>query len=331
MRALRVQNGELVLRDDAAEPVLRDGEAMLRPVVMGVCSTDLELCRGYMEFEGTLGHEFVAVVEAVKGSKEQQRQWVGQRVVGGINAVCGTCDLCRQGLSAHCRKRTVLGIAGRDGCFAERFTLPIDNLVAVPEGLADEAAVFAEPLAAAIQVTRQVAIERRPYITVLGDGRLGLLCAQVLSQFNATVRVLGRHDEHLTLCEKWGIPARQVNEAGRLADQDIVVDATGSASGLPTAVGMVRPRGTVVLKTTLAERKGGPAVDAATLAQIVVSEITVVGSRCGPMDAAIAMLAAGEVEVGSMVSATFGLARGREALMAAARPGVLKVLLTLRG
>ena len=226
------------------------GEAIIRPLRMGVCATDLEICRGYMGFTGVLGHEFVGIVEDAAG--RDARKWIGKRVVGNINCVCGKCDMCRAGLREHCRDRTVLGIAGRDGCFAERFTLPVKNLLAVPDHVDDDHAVFTEPLAAAYQILRQLTIEGRPYITVLGDGRLGLLCAQVMSQLNATVRVVGKHADKLALCEKWNVKHRLLDDVGLLNDQDIVVDCTGSPTGLTTAMKLVRPRGTMVIKTPVA-------------------------------------------------------------------------------
>ncbi|MEM1212593.1 MAG: alcohol dehydrogenase catalytic domain-containing protein [Planctomycetota bacterium] len=326
MRALRVTDGGLELDRGAAEPKAPAGEVVIRPTCMGVCSTDLELCRGYMDFSGTLGHEFVGVVESAKDVTD--RVWVGKRVVGRINCVCGECDMCRRGLPEHCRNRTVLGIAGRDGCFADRFALPAANLLAVPDGVSDEQAVFAEPLAAAFQVLRQLVVEGRPYITVLGDGRLGLLCTQVMARLNATVRCVGKHPEKLALCERWGIKSRPLDEVGLRQDQDIVVDCTGSPSGLATAVQMVRPRGTIVLKTTVAGESGLAAATAETLAALVVNEITVLGSRCGPFEDALAALAADEIDVTSLISRRVRLDDGAKALKLADQPGVVKVLVT---
>ncbi len=320
MRAL-VYDGEAVaLRADQAEPRLEPGEALIAPIRMGICATDLEICRGYMGFKGVLGHEFVGRVEAV-GAKAD-KVWVGKRVVGSINCVCGQCDMCRSGLREHCRDRTVLGIAGRDGCFAERFTLPVQNLLEVPESVDDDHAVFTEPLAAAYQILRQLTIEGRPYITILGDGRLGLLCAQVLTQLNATVRCVGKHADKLALCEKWGVKHRLLSEVGRRADQDIVVDCTGSADGLATAMQMVRPRGKIVLKTTVAPSEQG--VD---LSPLVIHEIQLIGSRCGPFPEALTALAEEKVDVVSLISRRAKLADGVEAIRTAAQPGVIKVLL----
>ncbi|MEM1445597.1 MAG: alcohol dehydrogenase catalytic domain-containing protein [Planctomycetota bacterium] len=332
MRALAIEDGKPVLQETRAVPELVSGpnsgggEALIRPTRMGVCSTDLELCKGYMGFAGVLGHEFVGVVEAVANRDDEG--WIGKRVVGEINAVCGVCDMCKAGLRSHCRNRTVLGILNRDGCFADRFTLPVLNLHEVPESVDDDHAVFTEPLAAALQVVRQLKIEGRPYVTVLGDGRLGLLCAQVLAKLNATVRVVGKHEAKLRLCEKWGIPARPLGEVGLRKDQDIVVDATGSPTGLTTAIQMVRPRGTIVLKTTVAPPSAGSdAPNPADLAPIVIDEITVLGSRCGPFRDALQTLAKRDVDVSSLITKRMKLADGVDVLRAANQPGVMKVLL----
>lgn len=332
MRALVYDGKEPRLHTSYRDARPAAGDALIRPLRMGVCATDLELCRGYMGFTGVLGHEFVGVVEEAAG--RDAKGWVGKRVVGTINCVCGKCDMCKAGLREHCRSRTVLGIAGRDGCFAERFTLPVQNLLAVPEAIDDDHAVFTEPLAAAHQILRQLTIEGRPYITVLGDGRLGLLCAQVMSRLNATVRLVGKHPEKLALCEKWGVKHRLLSEVGLRADQDIVVDCTGSADGLKTAMAMVRPRGKIVLKTTVAPpsprgRDGSPAQPhpSVDLSPLVIHEIQLIGSRCGPFPEALASLAGQKVDVVSLISRRMKLSDGVEALRAAARPGVIKVLL----
>lgn len=323
MRALAIDAGQPRLDESRPEPTPPVGEVVVRPTRMGVCATDLELCKGYMGFAGTLGHEFVGVVEAAADGADEH--WVGQRVVGSINCVCGACDMCKAGLPEHCRDRTVLGILHRDGCFADRFTLPAKNLHAVPDNVDDDHAVFTEPLAAAFQILQQLTIEGRPYITVLGDGRLGLLCAQVLAQLNATVRLVGKHEDKLRLCEKWGIKHRALDDVGLRRDQDIVVDCTGSASGLPTALQMVRPRGTVVMKTTVAADQWAAAPP--DLAPIVIDEITLIGSRCGPFPMALDALSAGSVDVVSLITRRMKLADGVEALRAAAQPDAIKVLL----
>ena len=322
MRALVSDKGEVKLDPGYKDPQPTTDEAVIRPLRMGICATDLELCRGYMDFTGVLGHEFVGTVEAV--GKKANKDWIGKRVVGNINCVCGKCDMCRGGLPEHCRDRTVLGITGRDGCFAEAFTLPIRNLTEVPDNIDDDHAVFTEPLAAAYQIIRQLTIEGRPFITVLGDGRLGLLCAQVMSQLNATVRCVGKHTDKLALCEKWSVKHRLLEDVGRREDQDIVVDCTGSPDGIATAMSMVRPRGKIVLKTTIAPNTDHPLVD---LSPIVINEIQVIGSRCGPFPHALAALSEQKIDVLSLISRRMKLADGPEVLQTAARSDMLKVLL----
>lgn len=318
MRALRFDGTAARFDARAAEPDAATGDTLIRVRRAGVCRTDLEILKGYMGFSGVLGHEFVGEVVASK-----QTELIGCRVVGEINVVCGRCDLCLTGLSAHCRQRTVLGIAGRDGCFADYVRLPAANLHVVPGSVDDEQAVFVEPLAAACAVPRQVKVDGRTWVTVLGDGRLGLLCAQVLRLQGAPVRVVGRHPGKLALCEKWGVKARLLADITPRHDQDVVVDCTGTAEGLMTAVAMCRPRGTVVLKSTVA---GGAPLN---LAPVVVDEITVVGSRCGPFREAIHLLERRAVDVASLIARRFRLEHGVEALDHAGQRGVLKVLLTM--
>ncbi len=325
MRALVFDGNDLTFDAKRPDPSPTSGEAAIRPLQMGVCATDLELCKGYMGYTGVLGHEFVGQVESV--ADKSDKQWVGKRVVGRINCVCGKCDMCQKGLREHCRNRTVLGILNRDGCFADAFTLPVANLLEVPDSVDDDHAVFTEPLAAAYQIIRQLTIEGRPFITVLGDGRLGLLCAQVMSQLNATVRLVGKHADKLALCEKWGIKHRLLEDVGLRGDQDIVVDCTGSASGLTTAMQMVRPRGKIVLKTTVAPTPRSDDNNKIDLSPLVINEIELIGSRCGPFDRALQALSAEEVDVVSLISRRAKLADGVDAMSVAARSDVIKVLL----
>jgi threonine dehydrogenase-like Zn-dependent dehydrogenase len=317
MRALVFDNS---LRFDARhpEPQPDDGDALLRVRQAGICATDLEITKGYMGFRGVLGHEFVAdVVEA------PDKNLVGQRVVGEINVVCGRCDLCLSGLSNHCRNRSVLGIVNHDGAFADRVRLPATNLHVLPRTIDDDHAVFIEPLAAAFQVLKQIKLDGRKWVTVLGDGRLGLLVAQVLRNAGCPVRVIGKHPEKLALCERWQIRSRPLDDIIPRHDQDVIVDCTGSAAGLELAIQMVRPRGTVVLKSTLAAGKP------LNLAPAVVDEITIIGSRCGPFREAIRALSEREVDVTSLIYRRMKLEQGVEAMDLARRPGVLKVILTM--
>jgi alcohol dehydrogenase len=320
VHALVFDGRQLRLDTARPDPHPPEGEAAIRPTRMGICSTDLEIVKGYMGFTGVLGHEFVGVVEAVGDKKH--KPWVGKRVVGTINCVRSICDMVRAGLREHARDRSVLGIKERDGVFAQRFVLPVENLIEVPDSLDDDHAVFTEPLAAAYQIPRQLTIEGRPYVTVLGDGRLGLLCAQVMSQLNATVRCVGKHPAKLELCEKWGVKHRLLDEVGLRQDQDIVVDCTGSPTGIVTAMQMVRPRGTIVLKTTTT-----PSPDPIDLSPLVVHEIKVIGSRCGPFREALAAMTQKKIDVLSLISRRMKLDDGVEAIKAARQPGVLKVLL----
>ncbi len=317
MRALVFDNG-LSFQPRYPEPAEGGGDTLIRVRQAGICATDLEITRGYMGYRGALGHEFVGEV-----INSPDKQLVGKRVVGEINIVCGRCDLCVAGLSSHCRNRSVLGILKHDGAFADLVRLPAMNLHGLPESIDDDQAVFVEPLAAAFQVLKQVKIDARSWVTVLGDGRLGLLVAQVLRNAGGPVRVVGKHSEKLALCEKWSIRSRPLDEIAPRHDQDVVVDCTGSAAGFEMALAMVRPRGTLVLKSTVAA--GQPM----NLAPVVIDEITVVGSRCGPFREAIAALKEKSVDVVSLIHRRMKIEQGVEAMEVAGRAGVLKVLLTL--
>jgi threonine dehydrogenase-like Zn-dependent dehydrogenase len=318
MRAL-VFDQSLSFRPRHPEPE-PGGECIVRVRQAGICATDLEITKGYMGFTGVLGHEFVG---EVLHTPQQSKDLIGERVVGEINAVCGRCDLCLSGLSNHCRNRTVLGILNRDGCFADLLRLPAQNLHIVPKAVDDDAAVFVEPLAAAFQVLKQVQVDAKKWVTVLGDGRLGLLVAQVLRDAGCPVRVIGKHPDKLSLCEKWSIRSRPLADIKPRHDQDVVVDCTGSAAGLELALQMVRPRGTVVLKSTAAAGK------ALNLAPVVIDEINIIGSRCGPFREAIKALAEKRVDVTSLIHRRMKIEQGVEAMELASRPGVLKVLLTM--
>ena len=300
------------------EPALDDGDTLLRVRQAGICSTDLEITKGYMGFKGILGHEFVADVVS-----SPEKQLVGQRVVGEINIVCGRCDLCLSGLSTHCRQRSVLGILNHDGAFADYVRLPAVNLHVVPATVDDDQAVFIEPLAAAFQVLKQIKLDGRKWVTVLGDGRLGLLIAQTLRNAGCPVRVIGKHPSKMALCEKWQIRSRPLADIIPRHDQDVVVDCSGRSDGLELCLQMVRPRGTVVLKTTVADKRP------MNLANLVIDEINLIGSRCGPFREAIRALAEKQVDVASLIHRRMKLEQGVEAMELAARPGVLKVILTM--
>jgi alcohol dehydrogenase len=316
VRALVFDN-QLRFEPDYLDPQPADDECLVQVRLAGICATDLQITQGYMSFQGVLGHEMVGTV--LSGS----RSLGNRRVVGEINCVCRNCDMCLSGLASHCRNRTVMGIEGRDGCFADYVTLPEHNLHAVPDAVSDEEAVFIEPLAAAYQVIQQCPVEPRMNVAVVGSGRLGLLVAQVLATIGCRLEVVGRNPKTLLLCEKRGIMARHVDELVPRADRDVVVECSGSARGLELALQFVRPRGTVVLKSTHAQDS------TLNLAPAVVDEVTILGSRCGPFPEAIQALARKQIEVSPMISRTFRLERGLEAMAAAADPDNIKVLLRI--
>lgn len=316
MRAL-VYDGKLRLRNDCPPPVRKPGESLVDVSLAGICATDLEIVKGYMGFHGVLGHEFVGRVR-----ESDRADLIGERVVGEINCPCGRCALCRRGLGKHCPVRSVLGIQGRDGAFADSLVLPDANLHLVPEGVADRAAVFTEPLAAAWQALIQGSPSKGEDVVVLGDGRLGILVAMVFASEGIGVTLLGKHEEKLALARKAGAKTGTIGGGKALPRADLVVEATGSPSGLETALKIVRPAGRIVLKTTIA---GSHTIG---LAPLVVDEITVIGSRCGPFDRALRSLASRSVDVSALVGAEFPLEKGVEAMRAAAA-GSLKVLLAI--
>lgn len=318
MRAV-VFDGELRFADNLPAPEPAGGECMVQVHQAGICSTDLEITRGYMGFAGVLGHEFVGRVEA--GSE----QWLGKRVVSEINCVCMRCDLCQAGLSTHCRDRTVIGIAGRSGAMADRITVPVANLHAVPDQVTDEQAVFVEPLAAAYQVISQCRVDAKTKAAVVGSGRLGLLVAQVLRESGCALMVVGRNPRTLEICEKLSIQPVHVDQLHANRDLDVVVECTGSPKGLALATQLVRPRGTIVLKSTYAPH----ADDFPDLAPIVIDEITLLGSRCGPFPEAIAALARGAINTEHLVTRSLPIERAVEAFDLAASPEHVKVLLKI--
>ena len=309
MHALRVNKQKLSLQD-IDKPDSPD-ETVVRVLLSGICNTDLEIARGYAGFNGTIGHEFVGVVEKT-----------GQRVVGEINAGCGTCELCRAGDPRHCSTRTVLGIVGRDGAHAEFLQLPAINLVAVPDGIPDEHAAFTEPLAAACGILERIAVTREDNVAVIGDGKLGLLCAQVVALTGATTLLIGKHDSKLRIAARRGIETSTPKDAAKRTRQfDIVVEASGSASGFNLALDLLRPKGKLVLKSTF---HGTTEINAA---RVVVDEISIVGSRCGRFAPALDLLKRKAIDVDSLISEEYPLAKGVYAMRRARTKGILKVLL----
>lgn len=318
MKALRFSSGELALAD-IPRP-LAEGESLVRVTVSGICNTDLEIIRGYAGFSGTIGHEFVGVVD----DPADRPELAGKRVVGEINAGCGRCELCLAGDPRHCPDRTVLGIVGRDGCHAEYLTLPARNLIEVPANVSDEEAVFAEPLAAAFGITEQVEIGAETQVAVIGDGKLGLLAAMSLRLKSPNIVLIGRHPSKLAIAAASGVEGILADNAVRLGRSfDVVVEASGSESGFGTAVEIVRPRGMIVLKSTFHGTPSWPA------SRIVVDEIKVVGSRCGRFAPSLELLAQGKLDVTKLISDEFSLDQGVAAIERAGEKGVLKVLLRM--
>ena len=318
MKALRYENGRLGVAE-VARPE-GEGEAVVRVSLSGICNTDVEIVRGYAGFEGTIGHEFVGVVESAPNAPHL----VGRRVVGEINAGCGGCELCLAGDPRHCPRRTVLGIVGRDGAHAEALKLPGLNLLRVPDSLADEEAVFTEPLSAAWGITERAPIDKETRVAVIGDGKLGLLCAQALAlALPARLVLIGKHRSKLGIALRRGIETTLVEEIrGKSAREfDVVVEASGSESGFSMALDILRPRGTLVLKSTF---HGETKVAAA---RIVVDEISVVGSRCGRFAPALELLERRAVDVANLISEEYSLADGVRAMERATASGVIKVLL----
>lgn len=321
MRALVLDEG-LQFVENYPTPSPPPGEALIRVRMAGICNTDMELVRGYMQFRGVLGHEFVGIVERAPGAEV----WEGKRVVGDINAACGICATCRAGRHTHCPQRTTLGIGGRDGTLAEYFTLPVANLYAVPEGIPDEIAVFTEPLAAACEILEQVHVHPTDHVIVLGDGKLGLLCAQVLALTGCELTVIGRHAEKLDILAQIGITTVRVERGASvegLSPADVVVEATGHPDGYATACTLVRPRGTLVLKSTY---HGTVEAD---LTMAVVNEIALVGSRCGPFAPALRLLERSAVNVTALIEARYPFNAILTAFAHAKRRGALKVLVSV--
>jgi threonine dehydrogenase-like Zn-dependent dehydrogenase len=308
---------EVLKVEERIVPAFEGAECVVRLLKAGICNTDLEITRGYFGFRGVLGHEFIGVVEFC-----QDPSWLGKRVVGEINAACGRCDFCLQQMQRHCPYRTVLGILNRDGAFQEYFTLPLQNLHRVPDSVSDDDAVFVEPIAAACQVLDQVSILPSMRVAVLGDGKLGLLVAMVLSRTGCRLSLIGKHEDKMAAVKDYGLALVTLDSITALRREfDVVVEATGSPTGWDLALKLLRPRGTLVLKSTF---HGQMAFNPAAL---VIDEITVVGSRCGRFEPALKMLKSGEIHPTRLLQHSFPLGRAVEAFELAQRPGVLKVFL----
>lgn len=328
MRALVLTAAGLELQQNRPVPVLTQNEVLVAVHLAGVCATDIELTRGYKGgFRGVLGHEFVGTVVA---APTEHASWMGQRVVGEINVGCGQCSLCRRGLHKHCRQRTALGIQGRDGAFAEYVALPAANLHAAPPEVSDEQAVFTEPLAAAFEILEQVPVGPDTRVIVQGDGRMGLLCTAVLATTGCDLTIIGRHPDKLALAAANAnvhaeIVSDEVYTRLQAHPADVVVEVTGSPRGFEAALGLVRPQGVIVLKSTFADR-----LRQFDISHLVVDEVSLVGSRCGPFDKALAAIAAGSVDVLPLINARYPLSDGLAAFAYASERGILKVLIDPR-
>ncbi|MGE5593276.1 MAG: MDR/zinc-dependent alcohol dehydrogenase-like family protein [Betaproteobacteria bacterium] len=320
MLAIVFDGKRLLVREDMPLPVRRKGEALVRVRLAGICNTDLEVTRGYLGYVGILGHEFVGtVVDA------DDPDLVGRRVVGEINVACHECSMCRMGYPRHCERIRTMGMRDWPGCFADYAVLPCGNLHGVPERVGDLEAVFVEPLAAAVEVLEQVHIRQSDSVVVLGDGKLGLLVAGVLHASGYRTVLVGRHVEKLAIAQRAGIETALSGSRNLRRKADVVVECTGSPSGLADAAALVRPRGTIVLKSTF---RGEAPVN---LSPLVVNEVTCVGSRCGPFPPAIRLLEERKIDTSSLIGAIFCAARAVEAFEEAARRGSLKVLLDFGG
>jgi alcohol dehydrogenase len=315
MLAVHLENGRVEVRKQPL-PRIPDGFARIRLLAAGICSTDLELQRGYYGFSGTPGHEFVGEVTDCA-----DKSWLGKRVCGEINLACGECEWCKRKLGRHCPTRTVLGIVKHPGSMREYLTLPIRNLHRVPNSMTNEQAVFVEPVAAACEILDQVKIPKGERVAVLGDGKLGLLIAQVLQASGAKVQLFGRHRDKMKLVEPTGVTTELAGDKMPQRAFRYTVDSTGSSAGLSTAIAMTEPRGTVIMKSTV---HGLLSIDTAVP---IVNEITLVGSRCGRIEAAIPLLASGKVKVDGLISDTFSLDQAPAAFTTAATKGIMKVLL----
>ena len=304
------------MRYEENYPDPKPGEALVRVNLAGICGTDLEILDGYMKYNGILGHEFVGIVE-----KADNSELIGKRVVGEINAGCGKCESCQKGMERHCPNRTVLGILKRDGAFAEFLSLPEKNLHVIPDSITDEQAVFVEPLAAAFEIKEQVRLQPQWSVAVVGDGRLAQLIIQVLKLTCPNITCFGKHKSKLENLINVGVKIKIGIEKSDEQSFDLVVEATGSNSGFEDTMKLIKPRGTVVLKSTIASKEN------LDLTPTVVNEITLIGSRCGLFKPAIDALATSMVSVNSMIDSTFPLEKFSEAIQYAKKPDTLKVFL----
>lgn len=317
MKAI-VFDKEIKFVDDYVKPIPKKGEALVRVTLAGICNTDYEISKGYMGYKGILGHEFVGVVEEVN---HENKNLLGKRVVGEINCGCNNCEMCYQGLERHCPNRQTLGIWQKDGCMAEYVAMPLETLIPVPDNVADEQAVFVEPLAAGLEILEQLHIQPIQKVVILGDGKLGLTTALALNASNIDVLLVGKHQNKLDIAKSQGVNTKLLEDLTIAKEWDFVVEATGSISGFEMALALTKPRGTLVLKSTVAASKEF------NLAPIVIDEIRVQGSRCGRFAPALRLLEKGKIDFSPLISGVYSVDKTIEAFDKNKQPGSLKVLL----
>lgn len=316
MKAIIFENNELKYVEDYPMPTPKAGEVLIKTKMVGICNTDYEITKGYMGYSGVLGHEFTGIVES-------EGQLKGKRVVGEINCGCNTCKLCAQGLQRHCFNRQTLGIWQKDGCFSEYFTLPEENLVEIPDDVSDEEAVFVEPIAAAMEILEQLHIKPCDKVALLGDGKLGLCIALVLNAHNIDLTHIGKHQEKLDISKKAGVNTLLLRDLKPEKSYDIVIEATGSVGGFETSLSITKPRGVLVLKSTIAAKEG------LNLAPVVIDEITVLGSRCGQFKPAMRLLERKAIDIKPLISCIMPFDKAVEGFEKNKDKEVLKVLLQL--
>ncbi len=306
--------------EDYEKPTPKQGEALIKVTYGGVCNTDKEITKGYMGYKGILGHEFTGVVEEIN---DEDKTLLGKRVVGEINLGCKNCEWCAKDLERHCPNRSTLGILAKDGCFAEYVTLPLSNLIEIPENVPDEQAVFVEPLAAGLEILEQMHIQPCQKVMVLGDGKLGLLTALALNACGLDVLIVGKHQNKLDIAKNQGVKTQLLSEFEQAPKFDVVVEATGSITGFETSVNCVKPRGTLVLKSTIAASKE------LNLAPIVINEITILGSRCGRFEPAMRLIASGKIDFSQMISKIYPIEQAIKAFDANNAKDTIKILLKI--
>lgn len=306
--------------EDYEKPTPKQGEALIKVTYGGVCNTDKEITKGYMGYKGILGHEFTGVVEEIN---DEDKTLLGKRVVGEINLGCKNCEWCAKDLERHCPNRSTLGILAKDGCFAEYVTLPLSNLIEIPKNVPDEQAVFVEPLAAGLEILEQMHIQLCQKVMVLGDGKLGLLTALALNACGLDVLIVGKHQNKLDIAKNQGVKTQLLSEFEQAPKFDVVVEATGSITGFETSVNCVKPRGTLVLKSTIAASKE------LNLAPIVINEITILGSRCGRFEPAMRLIASGKIDFSQMISKIYPIEQAIKAFDANNAKDTIKILLKI--